>query len=105
MALASRSIMLLAMAAFVSAATLRALDPLVPAIAGEYRTTAGMVGLTITAFTLAYGLCQLFWGPVGDRFGKYRNGMDGPRFRHHRARREDHDHRETVRGGDYDHRP
>jgi YNFM family putative membrane transporter len=44
----------------------------VPAIAGEYRATAGTVGPTITAFTLAYGLCQLFWGPVGDRFGKYR---------------------------------
>ena len=41
MALAARSIMLLAMAAFVSAATLRALDPLVPAVAGEYRTRPG----------------------------------------------------------------
>jgi MFS family permease len=31
-----------------------------------------MVGLAITAFTLAYGSCQLFWGPIGDRFGKHR---------------------------------
>src|SRR5262245_42477514 len=60
------------MAGFVSAATLRAMDPLVPAIAGEFATTPGSVGLTVTAFTLAYGVCQLFWGPVGDRFGKYR---------------------------------
>jgi MFS family permease len=48
------------------------MDPLVPAIAGEYRTTLGAVGLTAAAFTLAHGDCQLFWGPVGDRFGKYR---------------------------------
>ncbi len=70
--LPARAVVLLAMAGFVSAATLRAMDPLVPAIAGEFATTAGAVGLTITAFTLAYGVCQLFWGPVGDRFGKYR---------------------------------
>jgi MFS transporter, YNFM family, putative membrane transport protein len=70
--LAARPVLYLSLAAFVSAATLRAVDPLVPAIAGEYRTTPGAVGLTVTAFTLAYGACQLFWGPVGDRFGKYR---------------------------------
>ena len=70
--LPARPVTLLAAAAFVSAATLRAMDPLVPAIAGEFRTTPGSVGLTVTAFTLAYGVCQLFWGPVGDRYGKYR---------------------------------
>ncbi len=67
-----RNVAFLALAAFVSAATLRALDPLVPAIAREFATTPGTVGLAVTAFALAYGVCQLFWGPVGDRFGKYR---------------------------------
>ena len=71
-ALPARPVTLLAMAAFVSAATVRVLDPMVPAIAGEFATTPGAVGLTVTAFTLAYGVCQLFWGPVGDRYGKYR---------------------------------
>ena len=70
--LPARPVTLLAAAAFVSAATLRAMDPLVPAIALEFATTPGSVGLTVTAFTLAYGVCQLFWGPVGDRYGKYR---------------------------------
>lgn len=70
--LAGRAVLLLALAAFVSSATLRAVDPLVPAIAAEFRTTPGGVGLVITAFTLAYGVCQLLWGPVGDRFGKFR---------------------------------
>lgn len=48
------------------------LDPLVPAIAAEFATTPGTVGLAVTAFALAYGVSQLMWGPVGDRFGKYR---------------------------------
>jgi MFS transporter, YNFM family, putative membrane transport protein len=71
-ALPTRPVILLATAAFASAATVRTLDPLVPAIAAEFATTPGSVGLTVTAFTLAYGVCQLFWGPVGDRLGKYR---------------------------------
>lgn len=70
--LPARAVVLLAAAAFVSAATVRVTDPLVPAVAGEFATTPGTVGLTVTAFTLAYGVCQLFWGPVGDRFGKFR---------------------------------
>lgn len=72
MALSRRPVILLAVAAFVSAATLRALDPLVPVIAAEFGTTPGTVGLVVTTFTLAYGCCQLVWGPVGDRFGKFR---------------------------------
>jgi hypothetical protein len=55
--------------------------------------------------------CQLP-RPVGQRAQiaqplqpPFRNGMDGPRFRHHSARCENHDHRGTVRDGDYDHRP
>ena len=48
--LPARPIVFLAMAGFVSAATLRSMDPLVPAIAGEFATTPGAVGLTVTAF-------------------------------------------------------
>ncbi len=70
--LPARAVALLAFASFVSAATLRSTDPLVPAIAAEFAATPGAVGLTVAAFTLAYGVCQLVWGPVGDRFGKYR---------------------------------
>ncbi|MFO1050462.1 MAG: MFS transporter [Geminicoccaceae bacterium] len=71
-ALPARAVALLAFASFVSASTLRATDPLLPAIAAELGATPGTVGLTVAAFTLAYGFCQLAWGPVGDRFGKYR---------------------------------
>jgi predicted MFS family arabinose efflux permease len=67
-----RAVALLALAAFVSSATLRALDPLVPVIATEFATSTGQVGLVVTTFSLAYGLCQAVWGPVGDRFGKFK---------------------------------
>jgi predicted MFS family arabinose efflux permease len=70
--LSRRSVALLSAAAFCSAATARVGDPLVPQVAAEFARTAGDAGLIVTAFTFAYGLCQLLYGPLGDRFGKYR---------------------------------
>lgn len=67
-----RAVALLSAAAFVSAATMRVADPLVPQVAAEFAVTPGAAGIVVTAFALAYGLCQLLWGPVGDRHGKYR---------------------------------
>lgn len=66
-----RPIVLLAAAAFASAATVRVVDPLLPQIAREFQTTPGGAAVVVTAFALAYGLCQLVYGPLGDRFGKY----------------------------------
>ncbi|MEK0083800.1 hypothetical protein [Benzoatithermus flavus] len=43
-----------------------------PAIAAEFATTPGQVGLLVTAFTLACGLCRALRRPIGDRLGKYR---------------------------------
>ncbi len=70
--LSRRSIAVLGAAAFCSAATARIGDPLVPQVASEFARSAGDAGLMVTAFTFAYGLCQLVYGPLGDRFGKYR---------------------------------
>ena len=67
-----RAIALLSAAAFVSAATMRVADPLVPQVAADFGVTSGGAAIIVTAFALAYGLCQMLWGPVGDRFGKYR---------------------------------
>lgn len=67
-----RAIALLSAAAFVSAATMRVADPLVPQVAHDFAVTPGSAGIVVTAFALAYGICQIFWGPVGDRLGKYR---------------------------------
>jgi MFS transporter, YNFM family, putative membrane transport protein len=65
-------IFLLAAAAFASSATTRVADPLLPLIAEEFHTTVGDASIVATGYTLSYGLCQIVYGPVGDRFGKYR---------------------------------
>src|SRR5512139_3050303 len=67
-----RVVFLLSLAAFTSAASLRATDPLLALIAGEFGVTAGKAGAVITGFALAYGVFQLAHGPIGDRFGKFR---------------------------------
>jgi len=64
--------LLLSLAAFASAASLRATDPLLPLIAGEYGVTTGAAAGAVTAFALSYGLLQILVGPLGDRFGRYR---------------------------------
>lgn len=62
----------LALAAFASGISLRLTDPLLPLFARDFGITPGQAAAVITSFSIAYGLSQLFFGPVGDRFGKYR---------------------------------
>jgi predicted MFS family arabinose efflux permease len=45
---------------------------LLPQLASEFGTSTGSASYTITVFTIAYGGVQILWGPIGDRFGKYR---------------------------------
>jgi predicted MFS family arabinose efflux permease len=66
-----RAMVLLAMAAFSSSVNMRVSDPLLPMIAGDLSVTVGSASTTIAAFAVGYGLLQLVFGPVGDRFGKY----------------------------------
>ena len=68
----ARPIALLSAAAFVSVASMRVADPLLPQVAQEFGVSAGDASVIATAFALAYGLCQLIWGALGDRFGKFR---------------------------------
>ncbi|MBO9357005.1 MFS transporter [Bordetella petrii] len=67
-----RAIALLALAAFVSATAFRICDPMLPRLAADFGTTTGQAAATVTAFAVAYGLLQMFFGPVGDRYGKFR---------------------------------
>ncbi len=67
-----RPIALLSAAAFASVATMRAADPLLPQVAREFGVSAGEASIIATTFALAYGFCQLVYGVLGDRFGKYR---------------------------------
>ena len=68
---ALRPVTLLGAAAFCVAACLRITDPLLPDIARTFAVTTAAASIVVTAFSLAYGLCQLVYGPIGDRLGKY----------------------------------
>ena len=65
-------IMLLAVVGFLSSAGSRVIDPLLSVIAADFHTTVPAVSIVVAAYTLPYGLCQIFLGPAGDRFGKMR---------------------------------
>jgi predicted MFS family arabinose efflux permease len=68
----ARAILLLALGGFFSSAAFRICDPLLPQLAAEFHASTGAAANTITVFSIAYGALQILWGPVGDRFGKYR---------------------------------
>lgn len=70
-----RAVTLLSLAAFASAASLRATDPLLAPISAEYGVTPGEASMVITAFAMSYGLFQVLHGPIGDRYGKFRMVM------------------------------
>lgn len=63
---------LLALAAFFSGAALRVCDGLIPRLARDFQLTTGQAGSAVIVFAIAYGLMQLVFGPLADRFGKAR---------------------------------
>lgn len=67
-----RRIALLSMAAFASSGAARIADPLLPQLVAEFFVSAGQAAHAVSFFALAYGLFQLLYGPLGDRYGKYR---------------------------------
>ncbi|MEZ5287746.1 MAG: MFS transporter [Vicinamibacterales bacterium] len=64
------SLLTLGAAAFLVSADARVIDPLLKIIAGEFDVSPASAALTVTAYALPYGLCQLFYGPLGDRVGQ-----------------------------------
>lgn len=62
----------LALTAFASGMALRVNDALLPQLAREFGVSLGQASQVISLFAIAYGVSQLFFGPLGDRFGKYR---------------------------------
>ncbi len=64
---------LLILLALLSSFTPLSIDmylPALPVIAVDLRGTAGDIQLTLSAFMIAFGLGQIFYGPAGDRFGR-----------------------------------
>ncbi len=68
---ANRAMILLAIAAFASQATVRVTDTMLPQIAADFGATVNAASIIITAYAIAHGTLLLAAGPVGDRFGKY----------------------------------
>ncbi|MEZ0306339.1 MAG: MFS transporter [Ramlibacter sp.] len=66
------TIALLAIAGFFSGAAMRICDSLLPRLAQDFDRTPGVAGRVIITFSVAYGLMQLVYGPLGDRWGKLR---------------------------------
>ena len=65
-------IVLLAMAGFASMASMRVTDAMLPALSQAFARPVADVAQNITLFAIAYGVLQLVYGPMGDRFGTLR---------------------------------
>ncbi len=72
-ATAQRPLLLaLGLATFMVSLDARVVAPLLPAIAHDFQTTIGKAGYVVSGYLLPYGLFQLAYGPLADRFGKVR---------------------------------
>lgn len=65
-------IVILVLAGFASAFSLRTTDPMLTVMAAEFGLTAGEAALLASAYTIPYAVMQLVLGPVGDAVGKTR---------------------------------
>ena len=65
-------IILFALAACAATTSFRICDPLLPVFAEEFGVRTAQASGTVTWFAIAYGIMQFFYGPVGDRYGKFR---------------------------------
>jgi predicted MFS family arabinose efflux permease len=63
-------LLLLSAAAFVSAGSMRVIDPVLHLIATDFGATVAEASILIAAFALPYGVMQIAFGPLGDRYGK-----------------------------------
>ena len=62
----------LSLAAFGSGVSLRLNDALLPRLAAEFSIGIGQAAQVTSLFAIAYGVATLLFGPLGDRYGKYR---------------------------------
>jgi predicted MFS family arabinose efflux permease len=67
-----RPIVMLSLAAFGSAMSMRVADAQLPALGSTFGVGLAGAAQVITVFSVAYGVLQLAYGPLGDRHGKWR---------------------------------
>lgn len=61
----------LGLAAFGSGMSMRVADPMLVRLSDDFSVGLGAASAVITVFSIAYGVAQLLFGPLGDRYGKY----------------------------------
>lgn len=59
-------------AVFMVAAEARVISPLLPAIATDFDVSIARAGYLISAYSIPYGMFQLVYGPLADRFSRQR---------------------------------
>lgn len=64
------TIALLGVAGFSSLVSMRLCDAMLPALASEFLASTTKTAAVVSYFALTYGVMQLVYGPLGDRFGK-----------------------------------
>jgi len=67
-----RAIFHLSFATFSSMTIQRLCDPMLPQLAQEFHVERAQAAHVISFFAITYGIMQVFFGPLGDRYGKYR---------------------------------
>ena len=67
-----RAIMLLSIAAGASSASMRICDPMLIELGQAFHVPPIEVTHVVSGFAVAYGAVQIFFGPLGDRIGKFR---------------------------------
>jgi predicted MFS family arabinose efflux permease len=65
-------ILILCLAGFASSFAMRAVEPMLPLLAGDLDVTLHQAALLVTAYSIPYAVMQLVLGPVGDAVGKSR---------------------------------
>lgn len=63
-------ILILGLNGFIVMADNWVVSPILPAISGDLGTTVTKAGLLISAYMIPFGLFQLIFGPLADRYGK-----------------------------------
>lgn len=77
MNLSSSTLRLVGIAAFSSMAATRICDPMLVPLSQEFGIRTGDAAAVVSAYAIAYGLLQLFYGPLGDRLGKVKVVVGG----------------------------
>lgn len=67
-----RSILLLSLACFASMSAQRICDAMLPELSRVFAVGLAQAAQVVSVFAIAYGAAQLFYGPLGDRVGKFR---------------------------------